>query len=457
MPKPNDASRETSPTSSSADVVPDDTPCALCGTVPSLCGGLGLVRMDLPIEHPQFGRPVRCPNYHASGDTARIEKLRELSNLTTYENRQFENFQTDLPGLSPTQSSSLKIALKVAYDYASAPRGWLLIVGGIGCGKTHLAAAIGHERVRRGDTVLFITVPDLLDHLRSTYGPSSEIGYDELFDRLRDAPLLIMDDLGAENPSPWAREKLYQLINHRYSLALPTVVTTNVDLDLLDARLRSRLMDTNLVRQVTIAAPDYRNAQENMRDPVSDLLIYSDMRFESFDVRTNANQDEQRNLAENLEAARVYAQHPQRWLVWMGKYHGCGKTHLAAAIANAFHDSGGDVVFLTVPDLLDKMRRSFGAAGASQYDSLFRVVRDTELLVLDDLGIENETSWAREKLFQILNYRYVTSRPTVITTGVKDLYQLDYRIVTRLIDQRRCVIRQISARDYASRTFNRNA
>ncbi|MBK8022289.1 MAG: ATP-binding protein [Chloroflexi bacterium] len=40
------------------------------------------------------------------------------------------------------------------------------------CGKTHLVAAIGHERVRRGDTVPFTTTPDLLDHLRSTHGPT---------------------------------------------------------------------------------------------------------------------------------------------------------------------------------------------------------------------------------------------------------------------------------------------
>jgi DNA replication protein DnaC len=419
---------------------------------------MGLVRVDVPIDDPRFGKPVRCPNYQPSDDVQRIQKLRALSNLSAFDHCRFDTFNPSPPGLSAAHVRSLQHAAHSAYNYAHDMQGWLLLFGGFGCGKTHLAAAIGHERIARGDLVLFVTVPDLLDHLRSTYGPSSEVGYDDLFARLSESPLLILDDLGAENPSPWAREKLYQLLNHRYSLRLPTVITTNVEVDLLDPRLRSRLMDTYLVRHVTIDAPDFRNASASLRDPVSDLTLYADMRFDNFDVRTNVTPDEARSLSESLEAARQYAARPSRWLVWMGAYHGCGKTHLAAAIGNSVVEEGGQVVFLTVPDLLDKLRRSYSSAstpGFTPYDRLFQIVRDAELLILDDLGAQNETNWGREKLFQILNHRYVTARPTVITTGVKKLNDLDYRIVTWLIDQRRCVIRQINARDYAGRLYKR--
>ncbi len=432
-----------------------DDPCALCGLSPSFCGGLGFVRLEVPVEDPRFGKPVRCQNYRVTADEARIQKLRDLSHLSTHEGKRLENFRADLPGLTPTQRSSLVVALQAAYDFAESCEGWLLITGGMGSGKTHLAAAIGHVRVERGDPVIFITAPDLLDHLRSTYGPTSELEYDDLFDRLRQVPLLIIDDLGSENPSAWAREKLYQLFNHRYSLALPTIVTTNVELDVMDARLRSRLMDITLVRQVSIAVPDYRNGQVSYQNQISDLMIYTEMRFENFDVRTHATAEEQRNLLETLEAARVYAQRPQRWLVLMGKHYGCGKTHLAAAIANTVHDQGGSVIFVTAADLLDKLRRSYSSSAANPSDDIFRLVRDCELLVLDDLGAQNETNWAREKLFQLLNYRYVTARPTVITTGVKEPSDLDARLVTRLMDQRQCTIRRIIARDYASRIYNR--
>ncbi|MBK8022291.1 MAG: ATP-binding protein [Chloroflexi bacterium] len=63
-----------------------------------------------------------------------------------------------------------------------------------------------------------------------------------------------------------------------------------------------------------------------------------------------------------------------------------GKTHLAAAIGNAVKENGGEVVFVTVPDLLDKLRQSFGSSGSNQYDAIFSAVRDTRLLILDDLS-----------------------------------------------------------------------
>ena len=62
-------------TSSSGD---DDAVCALCGQE-SLCGGLGYVRADLPVGHPQFGQLFRCPNYRTNAE--RKEKLRKLGNL----------------------------------------------------------------------------------------------------------------------------------------------------------------------------------------------------------------------------------------------------------------------------------------------------------------------------------------------------------------------------------------
>ncbi|MCK6580110.1 MAG: ATP-binding protein [Anaerolineae bacterium] len=453
LPKQTSDSGRTFPTSSSSETG-EDAVCSLCGSAPALCGGMGFVRLDVPVDHPQFGKPVRCPNYRPTDDYDRIERLRELSNLTTYKTLTFDTFQTALPGLTAAQNSSLDSAWNRAYNYAQDPQGWLLLVGGVGCGKTHLAAAIGHERVKHGDTVIFVTAPDLLDHLRSTYGPSSEVGYDELFERLRTAPLLVLDDLGAENPSPWAREKLYQLMNYRYSLALPTVITTNSGLDQMEPRLRSRMVDVSLVRQVNIAAQDYRNAQDSGRDPVSDLTIYASMRFDNFDTRTNATPDEQYSLNETLTAAREYAEQPKKWLVLVGG-SASGKTHLAAAIGNAVKEKEGEVVFVTVPDLLDKLRQSFGSTGSNQYDTIFSAVRDTRLLVLDDLGTQNATPWAREKLFQLLNYRYVAARPTVITIHLHEWDQIDQRIATRIKDNQRCDIRSLRVRDYPSRRSNR--
>ena len=103
-----------------------------------------------------------------------------------------------------------------------------------------------------------MVVPDLLDHLRSTYSPDSKVSYDELFESIRTAPLLILDDLGAHSSTPWAEEKLYQLVNYRYNHRLPTVITTNLTLDELDERLASRLADLKVSTLCPISAPSYR-------------------------------------------------------------------------------------------------------------------------------------------------------------------------------------------------------
>ena len=101
-----------------------------------------------------------------------------------------------------------------------------MLTGPYGCGKTHLAAAIANYRVDLGHLPMFVSVPDLLDHLRSTFGPSSHVTLDHRFEEIRLPPLVILDDLGTQSMSPWGREKLYQLFNYRYLAELPTVITT---------------------------------------------------------------------------------------------------------------------------------------------------------------------------------------------------------------------------------------
>lgn len=103
-------------------------------------------------------------------------------------------------------------------------------MGGYASGKTHLAAAIANYRLNTGDSPMFVVVPDLLDHLRATFNPNSAIPYDKLFNQVRSARLLILDDLGTQSATPWAMEKLYQIINHRYEAELPTVITTSSEL-----------------------------------------------------------------------------------------------------------------------------------------------------------------------------------------------------------------------------------
>jgi DNA replication protein DnaC len=190
-----------------------------------------------------------------------VEALQRLSALDAFHNRTFDNFDSKTLGVTE--------AYDLARRFAEDPYGWLVLRGGVGCGKTHLAAAIANAALKAGLPVLFAVVPDLLDHLRSTFSPSSEIQYDELFEGVRSTHLLVLDDLGTESATPWAQEKLFQLINHRYNNQLPTVITTNRRLESLDERIQSRLGDRVLCAMVEMNAKDYRALQKGQRRPGS--------------------------------------------------------------------------------------------------------------------------------------------------------------------------------------------
>lgn len=416
----------------------DDGLCRICGQE-SICEGLGVIRYDVPVDDPRFGKLFRCPNNPVEKDNQRKERFHRLSNLAAYADKTFANFVTEFSTLKPFEQASLERAFYAAANFADVPEGWLLLEGGYGCGKTHLAAAAGNACLQRGTMVLFVTVPDLLDHLRSAYGPSSEVGYDELFDRIRNVALLILDDLGTENASQWAQEKLFQLFNHRYSHRLPTIITTNADIDSIDPRIRSRLLDGDLTNRVKISAPDYRTAIQSQHDQVfSSLKMYASMTFDTFDTRKKVTPEERRNLELALQSAMEYAKQPADWFVITGVY-GSGKTHLAAAVAHFLQQQGTEVTFVTVPDLLDYLRDTFNPQIPVSFDHRFQMVRRVPFLVLDDFGTEYSSTWAKEKLFQIMDYRYINRLPTVITTA-KRIHDIDGRVRSRLLDERRCTI-----------------
>jgi DNA replication protein DnaC len=177
----------------------------------------------------------------------------------------FDNFDWRRVNLLPEIQQNLEEAFRAAQDFAKSPDDWLVLLGVTGCGKTHLAAAIANECIQNGKPVLFIVVPDFLDHLRSTFSPDSRVTFDQLFESVKTAPLLILDDFGEQSTTPWAQEKLYQVINHRYNARLPTVITTRRSLDEIDDPISSRLSDAKLSNPFNIHAPDYRTDLHSTR------------------------------------------------------------------------------------------------------------------------------------------------------------------------------------------------
>jgi DNA replication protein DnaC len=211
------------------------------------CGGIGYVRLTVPVGHPAFGRAIPCECQRDRLAKRRAERLREQAGIADAELRfwQFDTFRPD-QCQPPAVRPAMEAAKQRCIEFAEQPRGWLILQGAFGCGKTHLAYAIASKALADGRAVFASTVPDMLDVLRQGYSDDN-LTFEKRFDDMRNAELLVLDDLGTEAAKPWPTEKLYQIINWRYARRLPMVVTTNVDLERrsreLDDRIRSRLLE----------------------------------------------------------------------------------------------------------------------------------------------------------------------------------------------------------------------
>ncbi len=444
-----------------------------------ICGGLGVVTMDVPVGHPDFGKAFACI---CQADKLKVRKstqLRTLSNLDAFADKTFATFEVDYSllgddgeflrsqcaklsrneNMTEAQRRQINTVAELALRYAEDPQGWLLFQGSYGTGKTHLASAIANRRLEQGKAVLFITTPDLLDHLRATFGPSSEVAYDERFEQIRTAPLLVLDDLGAESQTAWAQEKLYQLLSYRHTRKLPTVVTTNSDPERLEPRIRSRLLDQSLTQIVLLTVPDRRSPLTTWQElDLSNLDRYREMTFETFDSRENEGlpDDQVRRLEHAVQVVRYYAASPTGWLVLMGE-PGSGKTHLAAAIAHECRNRGDRPLFVTASELLDHLRVTFPPGSPVSYDKRMAEIKSASVVVLDNLSVDkNLSSWARDKLFEILTYRFDYKLPTVITT-YQTLAEMDARLRSRVTNDSRCEILAITAPSYPGKAVRRRA
>lgn len=410
-----------------------------------ICHGAGFVHPMSLSGETDFTRIVPCECAKEEVQKNRLSQLQKYSNLGVLMSLTFDSLLPDGRQRKGKTQYIFRSTYETAKIYASDPRGWLIIIGPNGCGKTHLSCAIANYRINAGYPAFYIGVADLMDHLRSTFHPDTNIAYDDLFERIKNTPLLILDDLTPFAATSWAKTKLEQLLNHRFNTRLPIVITSYVSIEKLDENLQGHLTDPDFSKICHIQ-PSFLSDLGNFEG--LELRLIKEMSFENFDSRRlDLPVEQQENLTQAYKIALDFARSPQGWLVLQGE-NGCGKTHLAAAIANYIKGvSSGSVLFIIVPDLLDHLRAAFSPESKVSYDELFEKVRTAPVLVLDDFGEQAATPWAKEKLYQVINYRYNARLATVITM-CSDLEEIETRISSRMVDPSLSLVWNITASDY---------
>ena len=239
------------------------------------CAGGGYYKEAVPYNHPNFGKllPCVCKLREIAAKDSVI--LRDLADeLLKYRDCRLESYGLDRPIEKPLswggytlsvadQRAALRSAHQVASDYVAQPSGWLYLYGPTGSGKTRLAACIANELAARGLRTTYSSVPGLIAYIQAGFEPGADVPAYRRRLALQRVPVLVLDDLGTENVTPFSAAELGDLINQRYNRELPTVFTSNDWFDTLPVRIADRIAE--LAQIVYVLVESYRRLRKPRR------------------------------------------------------------------------------------------------------------------------------------------------------------------------------------------------
>jgi len=145
-----------------------------------------------------------------------------------YEHCELSNFTIDFPGADRSVSLAQISASRFVQEFDPRDGKGLLLVGGIGTGKTHLAVGILKELIAvRSSTCLFCDYRELLKQIQNCYNDSVKATELQVLRPVFDAEVLLLDELGAVKPSEWVWDTVSLILNTRYNDNRTTIITTN--------------------------------------------------------------------------------------------------------------------------------------------------------------------------------------------------------------------------------------
>ncbi|WP_304508946.1 ATP-binding protein [Anaerotignum sp.] len=172
---------------------------------------------DIPTEFT--GLTVNSFEVNCYENESNTQLARKAKQMTANYIRSFEEFERDGKGI---------------YFYSKTR----------GSGKTRLAVSLGNVLLNTiGRQVKFITSIDLLQEIKNTYNKDTEYTESQVIESVTDVDVLIIDDIGVENKTPWVNEILFGIFDNRMKHSKITIFTSNCEIENLehDERLKSRI------------------------------------------------------------------------------------------------------------------------------------------------------------------------------------------------------------------------
>lgn len=223
----------------------DETPiCEKHGVEMTPTAGMSIASITLP-------RRWSCPACddeavrrfaaaeHARTDPARQAKRAQQAEIearlgragipSRYREQTFDTF----PGRAEKALHAVRALRSYANQWPKAKAGnvSMILVGGVGTGKTGLACAVANTVMREhGDTALFITATGAVRHMRDTWGRRDRAEGEALSD-LVSVDLLVLDEVGTNVGTDSEMSLLFEIINERYAKGAPTVMISNLPMD----------------------------------------------------------------------------------------------------------------------------------------------------------------------------------------------------------------------------------
>jgi DNA replication protein DnaC len=211
-------------------------PPSLCVPDCPICGGIGWIRQDLPLDHPDFGKLKPCPNLNAykvyGSQLGLTEKDLELS----WSDLALKDQETR------TAHLAIINALKRGY-------GWVFLHGNYGSAKSLMLKIAVSEAIRSGKIGVYVRMASFVDHLRSAFDEQNPNA--ELVSRLEwwsTLPVLALDEVEKVSLTGFAKEKMFLLFDQRYEDATlnkkgVTIMASNLPPAGLDPYLTDRIRD----------------------------------------------------------------------------------------------------------------------------------------------------------------------------------------------------------------------